>query len=136
MKEIPLYPGYFADTNGCIYSKLKGNLKVRKLRINPDGRYDVNLYRRKERGRGRSFKRTVHQLILETFVGPKPKGGVGRHLNDNPLDNRLVNLAWGTRKENSDDFYKRNVILKSDFYRFIEKKYPEIIREYKSMCDE
>lgn len=29
-----------------------------------------------------------------------------RHLNDNPLDNRLANLAWGTQKDNVKDSIK------------------------------
>ena len=45
----------------------------------------------------------VHQLVLQAFVGPKPEGQVCRHLNGNPADNRLENLAWGTEKENGAD---------------------------------
>src|SRR5215471_1608313 len=43
----------------------------------------------------------VHRLILEAFVGPCPKGMEARHLNGDRQDNRLVNLAWGTRLENA-----------------------------------
>lgn len=45
----------------------------------------------------------VHNLILEAFVGPRPSGMYGRHLNDIKTDNRLENLAWGTPKQNSAD---------------------------------
>ena len=45
----------------------------------------------------------LHVLILETFIGPCPKGMQCRHLNGNPSDNRLVNLCWGTRLENAKD---------------------------------
>lgn len=46
----------------------------------------------------------VHQLVLETFVGPKPRlDSEVRHLNDIPTDNRLVNLTWGTKSENMRD---------------------------------
>ena len=41
----------------------------------------------------------VHHLVLETFRGPKPPGCRARHLNGDPADNRLDNLAWGTEKE-------------------------------------
>ena len=51
--------------------------------------------------------RYVHHLILLAFVGPRPDGQVGRHLNDIPDDNRLENLAWGTRAQNVEDG-KRN----------------------------
>lgn len=45
----------------------------------------------------------VHRLVLETFAGPCPDGMECRHLNGNPKDNRLENLAWGTPSENSAD---------------------------------
>lgn len=47
--------------------------------------------------------RYVHQLVLAAFVGPYPEGMEIRHLNGIADDNRLVNLAYGTRKENTED---------------------------------
>lgn len=47
--------------------------------------------------------RTVHSLVLEAFVGPRPEGAIARHLNDIPDDNRVENLAWGTLRENYFD---------------------------------
>lgn len=48
--------------------------------------------------------RTVHHLVLEAFVGPCPEGCEARHvLTNNRADNRLENLAWGTRSENARD---------------------------------
>lgn len=46
----------------------------------------------------------VHRLVLEAFVGPCPgEGFMCRHLNGNPADNRVENLAWGTALENAQD---------------------------------
>ena len=50
-----------------------------------------------------SHTRLVHRLVLEAFVGPRPEGMVARHLNGDPGDNRLENLAWGTQSENNYD---------------------------------
>lgn len=47
--------------------------------------------------------RYIHQLVLEAFVGPRPEGMVTRHLNGDPADNRVENLAWGTQSENNYD---------------------------------
>jgi hypothetical protein len=47
--------------------------------------------------------RSVHQLVLEAFVGPRPPDMECRHLDGNPANNRLDNLAWGTHQENIDD---------------------------------
>ena len=49
--------------------------------------------------------RSVHSLVLETFCGPRPKGMVGMHLNGDPGDNRLSNLAWGTQQKNIIDSF-------------------------------
>jgi hypothetical protein len=51
----------------------------------------------------RRRSRQVHRLVLEAFVGPCPPGLECRHLNGRPDDNRLENLAWGTRLENVAD---------------------------------
>lgn len=64
----------------------------------PSGHFSVAL------GRGNS--RDVHVLVLEAFVGPAPDGHECRHLNDNPAENHLRNLCWGTRSENNLDAIK------------------------------
>ena len=52
---------------------------------------------------GKRHARKVHQLVLETFVGPRPEGHEVRHLNGDSMDNRLENLAYGTHSENVRD---------------------------------
>lgn len=52
---------------------------------------------------GQRRRALVHVLVLETFVGPRPKGMDGCHWNDIPNDNRLSNLRWDTRSANMLD---------------------------------
>jgi hypothetical protein len=52
--------------------------------------------------RGRSH-RGVHSLILEAFVGPRPDGKFALHADDDPNNNTLPNLRWGTYSENGLD---------------------------------
>jgi hypothetical protein len=52
---------------------------------------------------GRGNTRMVHALVLEAFVGPRPKGKESCHFDGNPANNRLENLRWGTRSENNLD---------------------------------
>ena len=52
-------------------------------------------------------QRYVHVLVLEAFRGPRPAGGVTLHANDDPADNRLENLSWGTPQENMDGAVER-----------------------------
>lgn len=56
-------------------------------------------------GVGRKKRRTyIHILIAECFIGPKPfaKACV-RHLDGNPRNNAVDNIAWGTYAENEED---------------------------------
>ena len=52
---------------------------------------------------GRAEMFLAHRLVLAAFVGPCPEGMVARHLNGEPTDNRLENLAYGTMSENTHD---------------------------------
>lgn len=52
---------------------------------------------------GVNLTRTVHRLVLESFVGPRPSGLVCCHRNGIPGDNRLVNLRWDTPQANQAD---------------------------------
>lgn len=50
--------------------------------------------------------RSVHVLMAEAFIGPRPSGNEARHLNDVRDDNRIENIAWGTRGDNLNDLVR------------------------------
>ena len=52
---------------------------------------------------GKLRLRTVHQMVLEAFVGPCPAGYEGCHRDDVRTNSVLANLRWGTRKSNHAD---------------------------------
>lgn len=52
---------------------------------------------------GRGQTRSVHTLVLEAFVGPCPEGHESCHGDDDPINNKLENLRWGTRSDNLHD---------------------------------
>lgn len=53
---------------------------------------------------GETHRKWVHHLVLEAFVGPRPTGMECRHFPSNdPTNNRLDNLQWGTPKQNGED---------------------------------
>ena len=52
---------------------------------------------------GRKFTKLVHTLVLEAFVGARPRGMEACHNNGDPGDNTLGNLRWDTHKENVRD---------------------------------
>lgn len=53
---------------------------------------------------GGCVSRTVHRLVLETFLGPRPEGMEACHFPDrDPGNNRLANLRWDTSAANKAD---------------------------------
>lgn len=45
----------------------------------------------------------VHRLVASAFLEDRPEGTEVRHLDGDPLNARLENLAYGTRSENNYD---------------------------------
>lgn len=104
LREIPGLPGYFASTDGRIWSnKEQGRwfhtVALRSIQpaLDRSGYPYVSLMGPGTK-RGRTFK--VHRLIALTFHGPCPDGMQVCHLNHTPMDNRPENLSYGTAKEN------------------------------------
>lgn len=52
---------------------------------------------------GKNNSKSVHTLVLESFVGPCPEGREGCHSDDDPTNNQLSNLRWDTRSNNLYD---------------------------------
>lgn len=59
--------------------------------------------------------RYLHHIVLEAFVGPRPKGMEACHKNDNKSHNVTPNLYWGKRSNNLKDAW-RNGIFKNKKY--------------------
>lgn len=63
--------------------------------INKRGCRQVKLFRD-----GKHYCKQVHRIVAEAFVpNPENKPQVN-HINENPSDNRAINLNWMTAKEN------------------------------------
>ena len=75
--------------------------KVMKIGLNTHGYKRVILMTRS----GKIRNCLIHTIKAKAFLfGPNPLGyNVVRHLNDVKTDNRLENLAWGTRSDNTFD---------------------------------
>lgn len=54
-------------------------------------------------GNGRRFSTTVDRILMEAFVGPRPERLERLHWDDDPTNNALSNLRYGTRSENLRD---------------------------------
>lgn len=108
-RVIPGYPRYAIDEYGTILSicSPSGRGKDRHWEnastvthvIRPKGYHVISLCG----ANGDKRIRTVHVLVLEAFVGPCPVGHQCRHIDGNPANNHISNLAWGTSLENNRD---------------------------------
>ena len=123
-KQLLDFPSYYINRSGDIYSRFSH----RKLKASPsdNGYRTVLLYTASG-----STTRTVHTLVLETFVGPKPEGKsiVGRHLDGNPLNNKVSNLCWGTQGDNLRDRNEHGTAVRGDSHpgsRLSSKDIPTI----------
>ena len=98
-RNIPGYEGlYQASSLGNIKSLYRfvkcvhGGRRSVPERILKPGRFCKAGHVSVTLGKGTNGK-PVHQLIALTFIGPRPKGADTRHLNGDPTNNRLDNLA-------------------------------------------
>lgn len=105
MRQIKDYPGYFVTDTGVVYSinSGKGMRPIKQHTLVRDGYIGVQLWKE-----GKIKNKTLHVLLLETFVSTRPKGMQVCHNDGNKLNNRLDNLRWGTPKENAADRLKHN----------------------------
>lgn len=104
-KPIPERPGYEASTHGRIRSLDRWVPYI-------DGRRRMHkgvIFSPFAAGKGHLWIKfgeehcSIHSLILETWVGPRPEGEWGCHWDDDPTNNHLANLRWGTPVENAAD---------------------------------
>ena len=107
------FPEYRVGSDGSVWSRWHGVGLNRKPtgdwaelspRVGDDGYKRLVLC--SEDGRRRYVR--VSRLVLESFDRPANPGEVSRHKNDNPLDNRLENLCWGSVQDNANDRVVRN----------------------------
>ena len=62
-------------------------------------------------GNGQHYR--LNRLLAELFLPPPAPGqNVVRHLDGNPANNRLDNLAWGTQAENMQDMVRHGRSLR------------------------
>lgn len=74
---------------------------ARTMKADYSGRY-ARVYLSKDGVRKRV---SVHVVVLEAFIGPRPEGMVGCHNDGNTQNNRLTNLRWDTVLGNEADKY-------------------------------
>ena len=107
MKPVPGYEGLYSITEeGRVWSEPRLSINGRKcggLFLRPGRLRNNHITVRLSDARGVARSHQVHILVLTAFVGPRPEGMYGLHWDDDPDNNHLSNLRWGTPSENSLD---------------------------------
>lgn len=99
MKSIPGFEGHYSiDENGAVFGHRHKRF-IKPIR-HWSGHLEVKLWSVEKNGH---VHRRVHRLVLEAFGRPPEAGEVCRHLDGNPTNNHISNLAWGSRLENAQD---------------------------------
>lgn len=107
-KPIPSLPGYSASSNGEIRNDQTGT--IRKPYIGGAAKYKLLRFTRA----GVGICRTVHSLVAEAFLGPRPEGLEVRHIDGVRSNCSAANLAYGTKRENAADRDKHGNTCRGD----------------------
>ena len=103
-RTVPGWPRYVVGSDGSVWA--------RKWRQHSTERIWLKMQLRRKRGGyldvmlrrdGRSWRVSVHRLVVWAFSGRLYPEKMCLHRNDIPWDNRLENLRWGTAKQNHED---------------------------------
>tara|TARA_R110000765_G_scaffold26628_5_gene64914 strand:- start:1212 stop:1712 length:501 start_codon:yes stop_codon:yes gene_type:complete len=98
-KDVVGFEGFYHSSS---YGRVRSVKRKKIMKLNTchkDGYVRIRLSKH-----GKTTDHTVHRLIASSFVIiDDPLKNEVMHLNDNKLDNRSVNLAWGSRLDNEQD---------------------------------
>lgn len=88
---------YYVSTHGRIWSAASQKF-IKPKRLDNHGHVGVSL----SYG-GKNKYRYLHRLMAKAFMPNPDNLPVVRHLDDDPKNNFLYNLEWGTQKDNHQD---------------------------------
>lgn len=80
---------------------------------------------------------TVHTIVVEAFLGPKPAGGdyTVDHINRDKRDNRVENLRWAIRFEQAENRDYTSV-SHSGNVTLVHKETNTIVEYYEGFCSD
>lgn len=102
-RPIPGLPGYAATPTGEVISLRRRTPHTLAYTVGPCGYRTIGVVNTD----GNRVCVRVGDLIAATWLGPRPEGQDLRHLDGNPSNDTLDNLAWGTPAEVAQDYADR-----------------------------
>lgn len=109
--ELEDYPGYYISKDGVIVSTLQGKPKIRKP-CKDHGGYDVVTLHKD----GRAKTKTIHRLLAETYIDNPDNLPFVLHYDDDPSNNSLDNLRWGSPSDNTQDMVRNGHGVHEEVY--------------------
>ncbi len=106
-KQIKGSNRYWVSNTGKVMSKYNnGKTKVLKGWIS-EGYPNVQICQD-----GKQVITKVHRLVAEAFIPNPDNCQVVRHIDDVRHNNHISNLLWGSQKDNMDDKYSKDLIIR------------------------
>lgn len=137
LKPIEEFPGYFVSNLGKVYSDSprRGFYELTP-RPNKDGYLRVALKKAgvkretgstRNQGKGKTFQRSVHLLVAEAFLGPKPnpKSQVD-HINNQRDCNHINNFRYISSSDNVKKSFEYN--LNATIFGIQGDKLPNLLK--------
>lgn len=106
-RPIPDLWGYALDTDGNVWScrSYSGRLASFWKKLNPSKTFGY-ITATFQVGQGTKASFRVHRLMAEVFLGGKHDEMNALHADGRRDNNHIVNIRWGTQKENYEDSVK------------------------------
>lgn len=93
------YPGYYISDHGRFYNAKTGRfLKPKRLDKHGHVGYGVRVD-----WKSKPIYPYQHRMLADAFIRNDDDFPIVRHINDNPSDNDIDNLMWGTMYDNHMD---------------------------------
>ena len=100
-------PGYMVSNCGRVWSE-KSHKFLKLKRLDDHGHKGVGMSIC-----GKVVYRYIQRLVAKAFIPNTNNAPVVRHLDDDPNNNFVYNLAWGTQKENALDALRNGKTFKA-----------------------
>ena len=124
IRSIPGYSLYYATCTGEILKREGDHFFLLKKSVVHNGYYTVNI----PCDNNRKHRRKVHRLVALAWI-PNPKDyDIVCHKDNNPKNNDVSNLYWGTQSMNMQQMVADNRQRKSkirNFYQIVQKMYKQ-----------
>jgi hypothetical protein len=105
-RQVDVAPEYEVSNLGRVLSRKRGAPYILHPAVSSSGHLGVRLFVKDQE---RAISKSVHALVANAFIGPRPTGMEVCHRDGNPANNELANLRYGTRSENVLDQVRHGV---------------------------